>query len=245
MFCCAATCMVQASDLAREQRLGEQIVDAIFDGEPVYLDAAGQAFLGIYTEAQQAPASRGVLILHGRGFHPDWEQVARPLRIGLTEHGWNTLSLQMPVLDKQARYYDYVAVFPEAIPRIEAGIRYLKEQGNDTIVMIAHSCGVHMSMTWVRETGAPGIDGYIGIGMGATDYKQPMREAFPFERLTVPVLDIYGELDYPAVLRGAPERWNAIKGNPESRQRTIPEADHYMQDRHEVLLDAVAAWLNR
>ena len=39
-----------------------------------------------------------MIILHGRGYHPDWAEVANPLRVGLAE-GWNTLSLKMPVLD--------------------------------------------------------------------------------------------------------------------------------------------------
>ena len=233
------------SDLEREQRLADQIVDVIFEGEPIELDADGQRFFAIHTETDREPARGAALILHGRGYHPDWEQVANPLRVGLTGHGWNTLSLQMPVLDKQAKYYDYEPVFPEAIPRIEAGIRYLKEQGNDTIVLIAHSCGVHMSMAWVREHGDQGIDAYIGIGMGATDYKQPMRAPFPLEKLQVPVLDLYGALDYPAVQRGAAERWQAIQqaGNSKSKQLILEEGDHYMNEQNEALLDAVNAWL--
>ena len=235
-----------ASDLEREKRLADQISDAIFDGETLYLEADGHEFLGIYMEASEGPAKRAILIIHGRGYHPDWEQVAQPLRIGLTGHGWNTLSIQMPVLDKEAKFYDYLPVFPEALPRIEAAIRYLKEQGNEEIVMIAHSCGVHMSMAWVREHGTAGIDGYIGIGMGATDYKQPMLEPFPFEKMQVPILDLYGSADYPAVQNGAPDRWAAIQkqGHAKSKQAMLMDADHYMRDQNEALLDAVAEWLD-
>lgn len=234
------------SDLAREQRLAAQIVDAIFDGKPVYLDADGQRFLAIDMRTGEVPAKGGVLILHGRGYHPDWEQVARPLRVGLTGHGWNTLSLQMPVLDKQAKYYDYLPIFPEAVPRIEAGIRYLKEQGNDSVVLVAHSCGVHMSMAWVKQRGGEGMDAYVGIGMGATDYKQPMPEPFPLESIKVPVLDLYGALDYPAVQRGAAARWQAITaaGNDRSRQLTLEDADHYMTGQDDALLEAVSNWLD-
>lgn len=235
-----------ASDIDREKRLAAQIVDAIFDGEPLYLDAGGHEFLGIYMEAPEGASKRAVLIIHGRGYHPDWEQVTQPLRIGLTEHGWNTLSIQMPVLDKEAKFYDYVPVFPEALPRIDAAIRYLKAQGNDEIVMIAHSCGVHMSMAWVRESGTSAIDAYIGIGMGATDYKQPMLEPFPFEKMQVPVLDLYGSADYPAVQNGAPDRWTAIskQRQAKSKQVMLMDADHYMRDQNEALLQAVAEWLD-
>jgi pimeloyl-ACP methyl ester carboxylesterase len=237
--------LLSAADLEREKRLSDQIVDAIFDGDPFFLNADGHEFLSIYMEAAE-PSKRAVLLIHGRGYHPDWENVTRPLRVGLTEHGWNTLSIQMPVLDKEARFYEYVPIFPEGLPRIDAALAYLKEQGNDEVVMLAHSCGVHMAMAWIRANGSEAIDGFVGIGMGATDYKQPMLEPFPFERLQVPVLDLYGALDYPAVLHGADERWQAIQkhGQPASRQIMMENGDHYMREQDAVLVKTVSQWLN-
>ncbi len=237
--------LLSASDVAREKRLSDQIVDAIFDGDPLFLSADGHQFLSIYMEASE-PSTRAVLLIHGRGYHPDWENVTRPLRVGLTEHGWNTLSIQMPVLEKDAKFYDYIPVFPEGLPRIDAALAYLKEQGNEDVVMLAHSCGVHMAMAWVRANGSDAIDGFVGIGMGATDYKQPMPQPFPFERLQVPVLDLYGALDYPAVLHGADGRWQALQqqGQPASRQIMMENGDHYMREQDAVLVETVSGWLN-
>jgi alpha-beta hydrolase superfamily lysophospholipase len=234
----------QAADLEREQRLADQIVDAILDGEPLTLKAGTLEFLGIYTPAEAATPHGAVIILHGRGMHPDWAQVAGPLRIALPVHGWSTLSLQMPVLAKDARYYDYVPVFPEAIPRIEAGITYLQSRGYARIVLLAHSCGVHMSMAWLEVADKPQIAGYIGIGMGATDYGQPMRKPFPFDRLKVPFLSILGSEDYPAVQRMAADIKSRMHDfAPLSAQRTIPGADHYYDDYQDALTDTVADWL--
>jgi len=232
------------SDLAREQRLAEQTVDAILDGEPVMLEADGHAFLGIYTESATEPVQGAAIILHGRGMHPDWTQVVGPLRIGLPEQGWSTLSLQMPVLTKDASYYDYAAVFPEATPRINAGISYLQEQGVQRIVLIAHSCGVHMSMAWLEQQGSGDIAAYIGIGMGATDYQQPMRKPFPFNKIQAPLLNIYGSDDYPAVLRQAETLEPALAGiNPASAQIRIEGAEHYFDGYDEELLAAITGWL--
>ena len=89
-----------AQDLERERRLEAEIIDYILDGEPVHLDAGGRSFLAIHTEADDDGPRRAVIVLHGRGFHPDWAEVAAPLRVELPEHGWETLSLQMPVLEK-------------------------------------------------------------------------------------------------------------------------------------------------
>ena len=238
--------VVLASDLEREQRMADEIVDAILDGDPVMLEAEGVEFLSIYTEAADEPVKGNVIILHGRGYHPDWADVANPLRVGLAEHGWNTLSLQMPVLEKGARYFDYVPLFEEAVPRIESGLAYLKEQNDLPVVMIAHSCGAHMAMAWVHKKGDDAIDAYVGIGMGATDYGQPMLEPFPLADMSVPVLDIYGADEFPAVLKMAPDRIGQIQeaGNPLSTQIVAPGADHYFKDKGEPLLELVSGWLD-
>ncbi len=234
-----------APDLEREQRMAEQIVDAIFDGEPVWLEADGREFLGIYTEPDQV--GRAVIVLHGRGTHPDWADVANPLRVGLIEYGWATLSLQMPVLAKDSTYYDYMPIFPAAFPRIEAGIAFLREQGYENIVLAAHSCGVHMAMAWLKAAGDDSIDGFVGIGMGATDYQQPMPEPFALDQIGVPVLDVFGGDEFPAVLRGSPDRLQAIShaGNPHSRQIVIPGANHYFTDMGEPLTATVGSWLDQ
>ena len=74
-----------ASDLAKEKRWADQVVDAILDGEAVWLNDGTSDFLGIYTEAAE-DKGRSVIVMHGTGIHPDWQQVIQPLRVGLTEH---------------------------------------------------------------------------------------------------------------------------------------------------------------
>ena len=235
-----------AQDLERERRLEAEIIDAILDGEPVHLDAAGHSFLAIHTEAEAGDGPhKAVIVMHGRGFHPDWAEVAGPLRTALPEHGWDTLSLQMPVLGKEAKYYDYVPILSTAFPRIRAGIEFLRIRGARTIVLAAHSCSVHMAMAFVRRYGNAAFDGFIGIGMDATDYRQPMREPFPLASMSVPVLDLFGGEDYPAVLRKAPARLAAIRaaGNPRSAQRLVPGAEHFFRGQDEALIAAVTEWL--
>jgi pimeloyl-ACP methyl ester carboxylesterase len=232
-----------ASDIEREKRLASQIIDSIMDGEPVFLNSGDHEFLSIYMEADDPQGA--VIIMHGRGFHPNWSDVAYPLRTGLTEQGWNTLSLQMPVLDKEAKFYDYLEIIDEAFPRIEAGIDFLKAQGNEKIVLIAHSCSVHMTMAWVDADRMRDIDGFVGIGMGAVDYRQPMKKPFPLQKLDVPVLDVYGGEEYPAVKKGAPDRLAAIRqaGDPRSKQIVVPGANHYFTDEGDALLDVIVPWL--
>lgn len=98
---------LNATDAAREQRWIDQTVDSIFDGEAIYLDADGHRFLSIFMESE-TDTSNGMIVIHGTGFHPNWDQVVRPVRVGMTTKGWNTLSIQMPILERSADYKDYV-----------------------------------------------------------------------------------------------------------------------------------------
>jgi len=236
------------SDLEREKRMADEIVDAIIDGDAVDLPISKKTFLGIYTETEQEEAKGVAIILHGRGFHPDWQDAINPLRVGLPESGWNTLAIQMPVLEKQAKYYDYVPIFPEALVRIESAIKYAREQGNKKVILIAHSCGAHMAMAWVEAEKQVDekIDAYVGIGMGATDYKQPMLNVFPLDQLKVPVLDVYAEDDYPAVKNMAESRklLMDLAGNKKSKQMVIENSNHYYVDRGEALTQAISQWLS-
>jgi len=245
LFLIFTSVSAQASDLAREKRLKDQIIDGILDGEPQMLVADGHEFLSIYTEADEPRGA--ALILHGRGYHPNWQDVVNPLRVGLAELGWNTLSIQLPVLEKEAKFYDYVPIFDEALPRIDAAIDFLEQQGNDKIILIAHSCGVHMAMHYIRKTGEARFDALVGIGMGATDYRQPMRQPFPLAQMQKPILDVYGGDDYPAVQRLAGIRAQQMQdeGNVLSQQIVVPEANHYFTDMGEPLLEVVGEWMGK
>lgn len=234
-------------DFAREKRLAGEFVDTIVVGDLLQLNDGQRDFAAIMTGAEPQPSRGAVMILHGRGHHPAWPTVVQPLRTTLPDNGWGTLSLQLPVLGKDAKYYDYVPIFPAAHGRIAAGLRYLREAGYRRVVILAHSCGAHMAMSFVRTHGDNDFDAYIGIGMGATDYRQPMKRPLPLAQISKPVLDIYGANDFPAVLRLAPQRRAMIEqaGNASSRQVVIKAADHhYQQDGNtEALTGEILQWL--
>ena len=238
---------VAASDLAKETRLKNQIVDYIFDGEALMLKADHHSFLSIYMEAETEPVHGAVILMHGRGLHPNWAQVIYPLRTGLTQFGWHTLSIQMPVLDNQSTFYDYLDIMPESFPRISAAVEFLQAQGIKRIVLLAHSCSVHMAIAWLDKHRDVPVSAFIGIGMGSTDKGQPMLEPFPLETFSFPILDIRGEYDYPAVHGKAADRWRRMQqaGNPGSLQREVKDADHYFNNRGEPLLREVSEWLDR
>jgi len=250
LFLLSTVTVLAGSDLAREKRLALEVGDDLVDGDSVYLKTAqGHVFLTIDTATDTTPAKGTAIILHGRGYHPNHPTVVYPLRTGLLEHGWNTLSIQLPVLTKMAKYYDYVPIFPESFGRLDAAMHYVKEQYGGKVALISHSCGAHMSSDWIRHRGNDyGLHAYVGIGMGATDYQQIMHKPFALDLIKNPILDIYGSNEYSAVPRMAASRLALIQraGNPHSTQQIIAGANHnfHGDQTTDALIHAIGAWLD-
>ena len=141
---------IHASDLAKEKRWADQVVDAIIDGDAVWLNDGKSDFLGIFTEAEE-DKGRAVVVMHGTGIHPDWQQVVQPLRVGLIAHNWSTLSIQMPILANEAEYPEYAPLYDEVAPRIDAAIKYLKKNGIESIVLLGNRLSSSSKLTGGRS----------------------------------------------------------------------------------------------
>jgi hypothetical protein len=235
-------------DYDRETRMIGEIEEAVMDGDVEYLPLENdKEVFSIYMEPDTDAPKGGVIILHSRGYHANWASVIKPLRVGMADKGWHSLSVQMPVLDKNATYYDYVPIFPYAHERIEAAIDFYKQRGIDNIILISHGCGAHMSMSYFDKYGDDKINAYVGIGMGATDYKQKVIKRFPLDIMLRPVLDVYGEKDFPGVVRLSESRKALmdISGNKKNAQKVIKGADHYYKENgtDQVLTDTIDTWL--
>ena len=235
---------VNASDKEKEKRWADQISDSLLDGEAIQLNDGTADFLAIFTEAEN-PKDVGVIIIHGIGIHPDWPSVIQPLRVRLAENGWNTLSLQMPILGNDANVEDYEPLMKEVPARIDAGIRYLFKQGAKKIVIVAHSLGAQMSSYYLAhkkiyqeaQTQTP-IIAFIGIGMGAGNVPY-------LKQIKIPVVDIYGEKDLPTVLGSVDARAKAANSNKHYQQKKVAGANHFFEDQDDDLVKTVTDALKK
>ena len=232
-------------DYAREQRITEQIEPEIFDGEALWLNEGERDFLGIHI--YQEDASGTVILLHGRDVSAEEQELINPLRVGLAENGWNTLSLQMPVLAKGKTYYDYLSILDFASPRIEAAITFVKSQGNGKIIIAAHSCGAHMANNWFNHQPKHGVDGYIAMGLSATDAGQDLKTPLPIASLDIPVLDIYGSDEFSGPLGMVNNRLAMLRenGHPYSEQIKVDGANHYFTGYGDIMVEHLSRWLRQ
>jgi len=239
---------VHASDLAKEQRWANQIVEFLLDGEPQWLEADGQRFLSIYTPSVQDKPAGAVVLVHGRGTHPDWPQVIHPLRTGLPKQGWVTLSLQMPVLGSELEDRDYVPLFDEVPARIQAALDFLSDRGLNNVVLIGHSLGTNMATHYLATHPDPRIKAFVGIGMSGS--RQPaeyqvLDNVGSLLQMKVPVLDIYGSETIQPVLASVNRRAYVVyhTGHNHSSQIELKGADHFFQGYENELIGAVTTWM--
>ncbi|MCL4316526.1 MAG: alpha/beta hydrolase family protein, partial [Gammaproteobacteria bacterium] len=269
--------LAQATYKPREERWAQQILDYLTIGEAVWLtdDAQGRAiakgsagvagdrtpgatetgkFLSIYTGPDGGKAKGAVILMHDEGQHPDWPEVTSLLRRSLADQGYATLSLQMPILPRGAPLSGYWRALDEAVPRIRAGMKFLRNKGYTDIALIGHGMGSAMGLGALTQGKVKGVRGFIGVGMAAhvsekASYPLDARLHAPtmLGKLRLPLLDIYGGLDDKVVTESAPERAAAAKqaGNKDYEQYKIADADHGFGRFEKELSGYVAAWLDK
>lgn len=231
---CASWAAAFAADYAREKKWADEILPAVLVGDPVWLEGPNRhKFLGLYAEAGSPKAA--VIIVHGIGVHPDHGLIS-PLRQQLVDFGYSTLSLQMPILKVDARPEDYPPTFDEAAQRLDRAVAFLQQKGYQRIALVSHSLGCRMSYRYLSTRPTAPIGAWVAIGSSVVDDTR---------KLKLPVLDLYGQNDLPAVVRNAPKRAALLKGKAGSRQLQVPGANHFFEGMEGELIEAVRAYLDQ
>lgn len=242
VLCCSTVLWLLASaaaaqpmiDYAREDRWAQEVVPSIVVGDAVWLATPSRAkVLAILTMPPGAPKG-GVIVVHGLGVHPDFGMIGG-VRTGLAEAGYETLSVQMPVLAAGTTRDDYGVTLPGAGDRIAAAIAYLRAKGSAKIALVSHSVGATMVNAYLARPNAVPVDAWVPIGM-LVDFTLPPKE---------PVLDVTAENELIQVAVAAPLRSPRLPRDGCSRQLTIAGTDHYFENRQKELVAAIAVFLDR
>lgn len=232
----SATAAAQTPDYAREQRWADEIVPALVVGDAVYLQQkSGHKFLGILTEVPNAAAA--VIVVHGLGVHPDWNLIGA-LRTRLADQGYTTLSVQMPVLAADAKGEQYPALFPDAAERLQTAAEFLARKGYRKIAIASHSMGARMANHFLTHARDPHTAAWVAIGIATGEFADP-------EKLRLPILDIFGERDFPAVLKGADRRAKLLSKMRGGAQIWVREADHFFNGHEAELARQIGFFLDR
>ena len=229
-------------DKSRESMIYEQSLSEIFDGKHLYIDYkfGKYSMLEVYNEDHNT----AVLFLHGRGLSPNEQNLAYPVRVTLSNL-YNTYSLQLPVLKKQSTYLEYTKIFYDSDERILSALEHIYKK-NNKVIIIAHSCGVHMLMSFIQNKNfTNNISSLVLIGSGAVDKGEKLIYEYPYGKIQVLILDLFGENDFNLVLKNANKRKQLIKEtSAKSQQIKIKSSDHYHTDNSERVITFVKKWLS-
>lgn len=190
-----------------------QLAAAITVGEPQWLEAGGERFLGIFTKSTTGTSLGGAIILPSLGRTPDWPDVIAPLRKALPTESWNTLAIELPAPAKGADgLWQLKPYFSAARSRIQAAIDYLRQQGIANIVLIGHGLGAAAAAVSVSGSDPLKVSALAAISLGippGSDSKAYQPKLL--ETIHVPILDIYGSRDFTDVVDSAGARVAAAR----------------------------------
>lgn len=219
-------------DYQREQRWEKEILPSVMVGEPIYITQKNQhQFLALYAEVDNRKMA--LVMAHGMGLHPDWGMIST-LRQELFDHGYATLSVQMPILAANANFKLYSSLFTDGAERLRLAVNYLKRKGYQRIVIVSHSNGSRMSRVYM-ERNPKDITAWVSLSLTQGD---------DYEGITSPVFDLYGENDLSHVTNTALHRKNSIIENKLSKQMMIIDANHFFNDKENEMIEAIKLFLD-
>ncbi len=237
-----------ASDQIREQRFATAVEKQLLIGKGVNLKAGDTEFYAIHTEVMSPVQKGAVILLHDREAHPNWPDVIRPLRTGLADRGWETLSLQMPLAGVDSDWRMYEQVIAEGSPRIAAAVAFLKQRKIKNIVLLGHSLGGRMAVHYLEDAKPPKeLRALVLIGMALEPEGSAVKTGEALAKVELPVFDLYGSRDLDSVLHSAKQRMAAgrMAKNSGYRQVKMTGADHFFHRLERALVARVYAWISK
>jgi predicted alpha/beta-hydrolase family hydrolase len=239
---------------SREQQIAEKLAGTVDTDEIIKLKASSGRFIGLYKSASSGEVSKlrdtnGVVILvHGMGAHPDWPDVISPLRIQLTDLGWSTFSIQMPILSPEESVAEYGKTLAVASSRIRAAIEYLHAWEMEPIILLGYSFGAAQTVSYLANNKHENVAAFVSVSMLAQKFIKPRLDVFKFiGEINIPMLDIYGEEDLEDVRRGIDDRRLAASKNSNTafQQLELRQAGHNYLGAEKALAEQIHVWLQQ
>ena len=179
------------------------------NGKAVWLDDANAKFFAVYDPDQSGQPKGAVIILHDANSHPDKPEVIRPLRSDLPVHGWASISIQLPYLSSVDDYTNKQTIINQ---RINSAANYMQTLGISNIALLGHGTGAMAATAYLSAPQDASIQAFIAISLGLLDKSEKAESiSQQLEKITVPILDIYGSNDLDHVTGTAMTRALAAK----------------------------------
>jgi hypothetical protein len=140
----------------------------------------------------------------------------------------------MPILGVDADGKAYRPLLPEAAERIKAAANFLQGKGNQKVAIVSHSLGSYMTLNYFQNNADSPYAAWVSIGLSGNSYAG----------VKLPIYDLYGGADLPAVMKGADGRKDTF-ANSKSEQTMAPKMDHFFTGYDDDLVNYVKTYLDK
>jgi len=213
-----ALAVAQSQNSDYDLQLGKSLEENLTNGQAVWLNDGQVDFFAVFNPDQSRLSKGGVILLHDAGSNPDSPEVIQPLRADLQEHGWATLSIQLPYLTSVSDYSSKQDVINN---RIEAAIKYLNNDGLGNIALIGHGTGAMAATAYLSAQPAATVQSFVAISLAIIEGDSKSESTIAqIEKISLPFLDIYGSDDFDNVINSARSRAFAARIYSNSAMQT-------------------------
>ena len=185
-----------------------------------------------------------MILIHGRGTNADSRETLHPLRIGLSDAGWDTLSIQLPAAYDDADAADWLATAPAIEARLGAALDWMSKQGIDKRVVVGVGDSATIALRFAASRGSDEVAAVAMISSPATFDDDAVRDVL--SGLARPLFDLYAQRDLTSVTANAERRAAAARaaGLADFVQRDVPGAGPGFRGLDAALVAAARTWLN-
>lgn len=229
--------------------LAKQLETGHMAGGLHWLEAGGTKTFAIFTATTAPTPQGGVILLHDVGAHGDSAQLIAPLRRQLGQYGWACLSVHVPLLHEQ-RVVPAAELSKQIEEVLSAASQWLAQKNIKLVVVVAHGASATLAAT-ALSANAGGVRALVALSPSVPKSSDaPLSVTAAYKTLTLPLLDAYGERDYPLVVQEAAVRAAAKRSASSAveaafRQMAIPGADHDYRGQEDLLTRRIVGWLRK
>ncbi|NOY62596.1 MAG: DUF3530 family protein [Gammaproteobacteria bacterium] len=248
----------------------QRLMEADDPGVAQWLSVNEQQIVAIYTEEQAGRNFGGVIIIGDAAMHPNWPDVIAPLRRGLPEAGWATLSIASPDIVADTKKQGELLTQP-ITAYINAAVQLFQSKRIQNIAVIGYGLGANLIATYLSQNRSKQVIAFVAISLDGRKIPDTLLSAPFLKNISIPILDIYGSNDFRRVIQKAHSRANSISKarnrnegalavstgvlahtSVESknsditfRQLKVAGADHFFTGLEPVLVRRIGGWLKQ
>ncbi len=241
IFWLIAPALWAASDVIVETDLAADLSAGLRQGSVLRLESSGRSFVAIFDRSHTAETRGVAILLPEAGLRAD-AGIMKALRKVLPDHGWNTLSVQLPVLETEATGDEYLTLLPDSRRRIGAAVGRMKAEGMTHIALIGHGLGALAALSYIGLDDDDSIQALVLLSPWWPRQKDESLASW-LAGVSIPVLDIRAERDQPRILATADDRQLLLKGRIGDRHWRISGVGHHYRGREEALAKRIYGWL--